>query len=110
MDPALRSADRGTLPYVAPELARGEVEPDQSSDVFALAATMAFVALGRPPCMAETPAALLVEISERGLDLDALSSVERLAATERRALCAALGFEPAGRVRRAREVRRLLGA
>jgi eukaryotic-like serine/threonine-protein kinase len=108
MDRALCGADRGTLPFVAPELARGEVEPDQSSDVFALGATMAFAALGRPPCGADTPAALLVEVSEHGLDLAALASSERLDLAARAALGAALRFDRSARLLRAVDVRRLL--
>jgi serine/threonine protein kinase len=108
MDRSLCGADRGTLPYVAPELARGEVEPSQATDVFALGATMAFVALGRPPCSADSPAALLIEVSERGLDLEALAQSERLDPKARAALCGALALDPAQRVSRAEDVLRLL--
>lgn len=92
------SGERGTLPFVAPELARAEREPDQSSDVYALAATMAFVALGREPCGADSPAARLVEVSEQGLDLEAIAGSEGLTGAQRRALQAALCFERAGRL------------
>ena len=109
MDRELCGADRGTLPFVAPELARGDREPDQSSDVFALAATMAFMALGRPPCSAETPAALLVEVSEQGLDLPALAASDRLDRAARAALGDALRFDRSERLLRAAEVREGLG-
>ena len=108
MDPALRGPDRGTLPFVAPELARGEVEPDQRADVFALAATLAFAALGRDPCSAETSAARLVEISEQGVDLEVLRGCARLEPEQLHALLAALHFDPAERICRAVDVARLL--
>jgi serine/threonine-protein kinase len=101
--------DRGTLPFVAPELARGEVEPTQASDVFALAATLAFVALGREPCVANSPAARLVEVSEMGLDVDGLAQCASLEPACGRALSAALAFDPAARIQRAGAVVRLLG-
>lgn len=66
------AGERGTLPFVSPEVARAERDVDQEADVFALAATIAFAALGRDPCRSETASARLVEIAERGLDLDAL--------------------------------------
>lgn len=67
-----RAGERGTLPYVSPEVARAERRVDQEADVFALAATLAYAALGRDPCRSDTASARLVEIAERGLDLDAL--------------------------------------
>ncbi len=92
------SRERGTLPYLSPEVARGEQEPDQASDVFALAATLAFAALGRDPCQAEGPAARLVEIAERGLDLEALGRCPSLTAQARGALLRALAYDHRQRV------------
>ena len=40
MDAEPRDGDRGTLPFVAPEIARGEARPTQAHDVYALAATL----------------------------------------------------------------------
>jgi serine/threonine-protein kinase len=87
--------ERGTLPYVAPEVARGEAPWSEASDVYALAATLAFGALGRPPCASAGPA-LLAEISERGLDPAAVADLGPLAR--------ALAFEPSARIRRARDL------
>ncbi len=93
MDPTLcEPGERGSLPYTAPELARGERPPDQACDVYALAASLAFVALGRPPCQHFGAPALLAEIAERGVDVEALARCAGLSASTRRALGAALSF------------------
>jgi serine/threonine-protein kinase len=101
--------ERGTLPYVAPEVARAERAPDQPNDVFALAATVAFVALGRAPCRAEAEAARLAEVGERGLDLAAIEQAANLSPTTRRALLGALSFERRDRPARASAVLAELG-
>lgn len=93
---------RGTLPFVAPELARGDCAPSPATDVFALAATFAFAVLGRDPCRAAGPARL-VEIAERGLDLDALAGAPGEAVV-RDVLRAALRFEPRERLADARTI------
>lgn len=107
---AASHGERGTLPYVAPEVARGEAPPDQSGDVFALAASFAYAVLGRDPCRSADAAARLVEVGERGLDLAALSAERRreplLVATLERALA----FDRAARLSRAREVLAALSA
>jgi serine/threonine-protein kinase len=102
------AGERGTLPYVAPEIARGESEPSQASDLWALAASFAFLALGREPCRAAGAAALLVELAERGLDLEALSESASLDEAGRGALERALDFDPARRLRDANAVLSLL--
>ncbi|MEM1028925.1 MAG: phosphotransferase [Myxococcota bacterium] len=57
---------RGTLPFVAPERARGEGAPEPAADVYALAATMLYALHGASP-VSSGPAAL-VQCAERGLD------------------------------------------
>ena len=81
-----REGERGTLPYVAPEVARGEILADRAADLYALAATFAHVLHG-DPFMDMTPPALLATICDRGLDM------ARVHATLR----AALAFERADR-------------
>ncbi len=93
MAAATSVAERGTLPYVSPEVARGDREPDQAADVFALAATFAFAALGHDPCRADGAAARLVELAERGLDLAALDTSPSLTARARAALGCALAYD-----------------
>jgi serine/threonine-protein kinase len=105
---AAEEGELGSLPYVAPELARGEHQADQSCDVFALAGSIAYLALGREPCRGTTPAARLVEASERGLDVAALSARADLDGTVTDALMAALRFDRAARLRQAADVLRRL--
>jgi eukaryotic-like serine/threonine-protein kinase len=79
-------AARGTLPYAPPEVARGEAVWSAACDVYALAATLAHAALGRPLVDAQG-AALLAAVCERRLDLDGLDPH----------LLGALAFDPAER-------------
>ena len=82
---------------MAPEVARGEQRPSQSSDVYALAATLGFAVLGRDPCRSVGGAARLIEAGERGADLAALQRAkipERL----RAGLLAAMAFDLADRL------------
>ncbi|WP_437827869.1 protein kinase domain-containing protein [Sorangium sp. So ce1153] len=102
MEPELETADRGTLPFVAPEIARGESPPTQRGDVYAMAATLAHFATGAQLTRAREQAAVLVEISEAGLCLDALAAADALSPGQRRALAAALDRDPARRVGSAR--------
>jgi hypothetical protein len=97
------------LPFVAPELARGEVKPSQRTDLYALAATLAYVVLGREPCQAEPGAGLLVEVAERGVDCEAIAAGADIPGAIRDALLGALRFEPEARVQTAAELAVLLG-
>jgi len=96
--------ERGTLPYVAPELARGETVAEQRSDVFALAATLGYAALGRPPCTEEALPARLIEISERGVELGAIEASQLLGTVAKDVLLRALGFDPHARLGSAERV------
>jgi serine/threonine protein kinase len=101
---------RGTLPYVAPEVLRGEVPADQAGDVFALAASFAFAALGRDPCREAAVAARLVEIAEHGIDLAMVSESRALEPAAARALAGALAFDRRARLCTAGAVLAVLGA
>ncbi|WP_438015023.1 protein kinase [Sorangium sp. So ce315] len=108
MEPELETADRGTAPFVAPEVARGESPPTPRGDVYAMAATLvAFATGGAPLTRARDRAAVLVEIGESGLCLDALASAQALSPGQRRALARELDRDPA---RRAGSARALLDA
>jgi eukaryotic-like serine/threonine-protein kinase len=103
MDPALETGDRGTLPFVAPEVARGETAPGQPADVYALAATILFLATGGAPLVApRDEAAMLLEIGERGLPADLCDRAVGLQTTGRDALRQALSLDPARRPASAR--------
>jgi serine/threonine-protein kinase len=67
-------AERGTLPYTPPEVARGEARWTQASDVYALAATLLHAAVGREPCDAMGPARL-IQIADHGLDASLIATV-----------------------------------
>lgn len=64
-------AFRGTLLYVAPEVARGE-SFDARADLFALAASLAHAAAGAPLRTGSTTPALLAEAAEKPIDCRAL--------------------------------------
>jgi eukaryotic-like serine/threonine-protein kinase len=98
MDPRLETDDRGTLPYAAPELARGVASPSQATDVYALAATLLFLAIGEPLSEARDEGAMLLEIGERGLRPELCDRAEALDARGRDALRRALALDPADRL------------
>jgi len=103
MDPALQTEDRGTLPFVAPEVARGEAAPGQAADVYALAATILFLATGGAPLVeARDEAAMLLEIGERGLPSELCDRAVGLSGGARDALRQALALDPARRPASAR--------
>jgi serine/threonine protein kinase len=105
IDPALvHGKDRGTLPFVAPEVARGEASLSASHDVYALAATLLFVALSRPLLASSGDAALLLRVGERGLDADLIAEATSFTPEQQASLVTALAFEPSARPSSAREL------
>lgn len=92
----LETGDRGTPPYAAPELARGEAAPSQATDVYALAATVAWTLLdGDAPLVDAAPdAAVLRIVGERGIDPGRLAPLHP---PVRDALAALLAFDPRDR-------------
>ena len=103
MDAALETDDRGTLPFAAPEVARGDAPPGQAADVYALAATLLFLATGGAPLAAtRDEASMLLEIGERGIDPTLADRAAGLPAAARDALRRALALDPAARIGHAR--------
>ena len=99
MEASLETADRGTLPFAAPEVARGEAPPGPAADVYALAATILWLATsGEPLTSARDDAAMLLEIGERGLALDRCDRAQGLTRGGREALRRALARDPADRI------------
>lgn len=90
MEASLATDDRGTLPYAAPEVVRGEQPPDQPADVYALAATLVFFARGTPLLGALQGPALLALVGDAGLPEALALDAPGLTAHERRALARAL--------------------
>jgi serine/threonine protein kinase len=110
LEAALVAEDRGTLPYVAPEVARGEAPPSAQGDVYALAAALLFLLSGRPICRSRDEATMLVEVGENGVRVDLLDAAHGLTSNERAALRSALALDPAARPTSARALLAAFGA
>ena len=104
LSPALLGDDRGTLPFAAPEVARGEAPPSAAADVYSMAATVLFLATGEPLCDARSAAAMLLEVGTRGLRTGLLDRARAFGAAEKAALVAALAIDPARRLSSAAEI------
>jgi serine/threonine protein kinase len=94
------SENRGTLPFVAPEVARGDAVATAATDVYALAATIVHLAIGRPLTASRNDAAMLLEIGERGLDPSLVDAAHCFSKSGRDALANALELDPAKRSKR----------
>lgn len=102
--PSLLGEGRGTLPFVAPEVARGEAPPSAAADVYALAATVLFLATGQPLCDAQGEAAMLFEVGTRGVRAELFGAAAAFRPSERDVLRRALAVDPSARVTSAAEV------
>lgn len=94
-------AFRGTIAYVAPEVARGE-RPTQASDLFALAATLLHGVTGAAPRVGTSFAALLAAAAEAPVLDDARARLAERGPGHA-ALIACLAHDPARRPASARE-------
>ncbi len=101
---ALVGEDRGTLPFAAPEVARGEAPPSPGADVYSMAATALFLAAGEALCTARDAGAMLLEVGTRGVRTELLDRVRAFRPREREALAAALAPDPAVRLTAAAEI------
>jgi serine/threonine protein kinase len=94
----------GTLAYMAPEQARGEVERiDARTDVFGLGAVLYQLLTGRPPYQGESPQALQ-EAARAGDVVPARAHTPRLAAAVNRLCMRCLAKDPAARSTSAAEL------
>jgi serine/threonine protein kinase len=100
---------RGTLPYVAPEIARGEVKSSAETDTYALAATLLAAAIGPAITSASTEASRLLEVGTSGLLADRIDRRSDLPERARSAIRRALRFERAARLASSRDFARELG-
>ena len=93
---------RGTLPFAAPEVARGEAA-NERSDLFGLAASLQASACGRPPNEGKDFAALLAEAAETPIDAYAARASAGLDPRVAEVLRACVRFDPRDRPARARD-------
>lgn len=103
LSPAARE-EQGTLPYVAPEVLRGEAALDQAADVYALAVVLLFAALGAEPGADQAPSFRLLTLAEKGLAAELVAGCAGLSARGRATLAAALTFDRKQRTLRADEL------
>lgn len=103
MDAALDTGDRGTLPYVAPEVARGEAPPNAGADVYSLAATLVYLAHGEPLVAGVEPAVMLAVVGERGIDPTIIERAPAFSAAEKTVLRRALALDPSRRFATAKD-------
>jgi serine/threonine-protein kinase len=101
---ALIGEDRGTLPFAAPEVARGEAPPSPAADVYSMAATALFLSAGEAVCAAREAAAMLLEVGTRGVRTELFERVRAFRPREKEALAAALAVDPAARAASAAEI------
>lgn len=104
LEHSLIGNDRGTLPFVAPEVARGEAEPSQATDVYGLAATVLFLASGKPLTTARDEGAMLAEVGTRGVLVALLGEIDAFREREKDALARALALDPTLRIATAAQV------
>lgn len=102
-------ADRGTLPYVAPEIARGEARASAETDTYALAATLLFLAVGPSLTQATTEASRLLEVGTSGLRAERIDTRSDLPERARRAIRRAVHFDRAARLASSHDLARELG-
>ena len=94
---------RGTLPYVAPEIVRGEAGASAETDTYALAATLLAVAVG-PLTQGTTEASRLLEVGSQGISAERIERRSDLPARARTAIARALRFDRASRLASSREL------
>lgn len=107
LEPDVDTDDRGTVPYAAPEIVRGEEKPGQTSDMYALCATLLWFATGEELCVASTDAAKLAEVAQHGVRRELVDRMGALEPHERACFRAALDPDP---TRRPTSVRQILHA
>jgi serine/threonine protein kinase len=101
-------AFRGSLGYVAPEVARGEA-PDSRSDLFALAVSLLAAASGELPRQGSDFASLLATAAEVGIHDYAVRASVALPADVSRLLVECVHFDPRDRPASAQEALARLG-
>ncbi len=104
MPAPLLGEDRGTLPFSAPEVVRGDALPSPASDVYSMAATVLFLIAGRSLCDAKETSAMLLEVGSRGIKRELFNEAKGFRKDQREALMAALSLDPQTRIKNAQEI------
>lgn len=107
LDADVDTDDRGTVPYAAPEIVRGDGKPGQTTDMYALCATLLWFASGEELCAASTDAARVAEVALHGVRREIVDRVTTFSPRERASFHAALDPDP---TRRPASVRHVLHA
>ncbi len=97
LGPERPAIGRGTLPFAAPELCRGESPPTHTTDRYAVALLVVQVLCGERLCPPLPEPALLVSLGERGHDLAALARAHEIPTVVRAELERLLAFDPSRR-------------
>lgn len=90
--------DRGTVPYVAPEIVRGDVKPGQTTDLYALCATLLWFATGKELCAGTTDAARVAEVATRGIRRELVERMPGFSPMEQAVFHQVLDPDPANRL------------
>jgi eukaryotic-like serine/threonine-protein kinase len=107
LDPDVDTDDRGTIPYAAPEVVRGDAKPGQTTDCYALCASLLWFATGEDLCTSTTDAARVAEVALHGIRRELVDRMVGFTPHERAQFHAALDPDPP---QRPTSIRQLLQA
>jgi len=107
LDADVDTDDRGTIPYAAPEIVRGDAKPGQTTDLYALCATLLWFATGKDLCAGTTEAARVAEVAMYGIRRELADRMPGFSPDERTHFRQALDPDP---TRRPASVRQLLSS
>lgn len=107
LDADVDTDDRGTVPYTAPEIVRGAAKPGQTTDMYALCATLLWFATGKELCAGTTDAARVAEVATRGIRRELVERMPGFSPMEQAVFHQVLDPDPA---RRLPSIRQLLHA
>lgn len=96
--------DRGTVPYVAPEIVRGDAKPGQTSDLYALCATLLWFATGKDLCAGTTDAARVAEVAMSGIRRELVQRMPGFSTSEQASIYQALDPDPTHRLSSIRQL------
>lgn len=104
LDAEVDTEDRGTVPYAAPEVVRGDSKQRQTTDLYSLCATLLWFATGEDLCAATTDAAKLAEVAQQGVRRELIRRVHVFDDHEQTCFRAALDPDPTHRLSSVRQL------